>query len=73
MQHNFKNLKIWMYAMDLTAEVHQITKLFPKHETYGLISQMNRAARRSFKYSGRIQPWQQTLCSVFKLQFGFLF
>ena len=30
--------------MDLVAEVYCLTQLFPKHETYGLASQIQRAA-----------------------------
>ena len=44
MNHNFKNLKIWKLSMEVTSEIHQICLGFPKNETYGLISQMNRAA-----------------------------
>ncbi len=44
MKHNFKNLKIWMISMEITADIHKICLTFPKIEIYGLISQMNRAA-----------------------------
>jgi four helix bundle protein len=30
--------------MDLTVEIYRVTTDFPKHETYGLTSQMRRAA-----------------------------
>ena len=42
--HNFRNLQIWKDAMDLTQAVYEITEVLPKMETYGLISQMTRAA-----------------------------
>ncbi|RCW91446.1 four helix bundle protein [Winogradskyella arenosi] len=42
--HNFKKLKIWKESMDLVSESYKITRSFPKFETYGLISQMNRCA-----------------------------
>ena len=42
MRHNFKNLKIWILAMDITNDIYKLTSKFPKSETYGLISQMNR-------------------------------
>jgi len=42
--HNFKKLKIWNESMDLVSESYKITRSFPKFETYGLISQMNRCA-----------------------------
>ena len=44
MRHNFKNLKIWILAMDITNDIHKISLDFPKNEIYGLVSQMNRAA-----------------------------
>ena len=40
----FKDLRIWQDAMDLTEEVYRATIDFPKHELYGLTSQMRRAA-----------------------------
>ena len=42
--HNFRNLQIWKDAMDLAQAVYEITEAIPKMETYGLISQMTRAA-----------------------------
>jgi four helix bundle protein len=42
--HNFRELKIWQEAIKITKLTYQLTKLFPPAETYGLTSQMNRAA-----------------------------
>lgn len=42
--HNFKKLKIWSDSMELVSSSYKITKTFPKFETYGLMSQMNRCA-----------------------------
>ena len=42
--HNFKKLKIWNESMKLVSESYKITRSFPKFETYGLMSQMNRCA-----------------------------
>lgn len=42
--HNFKKLKIWNESMKLVSESYKITRTFPKFETYGLMSQMNRSA-----------------------------
>ncbi|MDM7921781.1 MAG: four helix bundle protein, partial [Pyrinomonadaceae bacterium] len=39
-----KNLVAWQKSMDLVVAVYDVTKLLPKEETYGLISQMRRAA-----------------------------
>jgi four helix bundle protein len=41
---SFHDLRIWQEAMDLTVEIYRVTGGFPKHETYGLVSQMRRAA-----------------------------
>ena len=42
--HNFKKLKIWTESMQLVSESYKLTRSFPKFETYGLMSQMNRCA-----------------------------
>jgi four helix bundle protein len=39
-----KNLKVWQKSMDLCTKAYEITEVFPKHELYGLASQMRRAA-----------------------------
>ncbi len=41
---DFKNIKAWQHADDLTILVYQKTKSFPKVELYGLTSQLRRAA-----------------------------
>jgi four helix bundle protein len=41
--HNFRQLNIWKYAMQLAKSVYVLTKEFPGAEKYGLISQINRA------------------------------
>ena len=41
---SFQDLRIWQESMDLTVEIYRATNDFPRHETYGLISQMRRAA-----------------------------
>ncbi len=40
----YTDLDAWVEAMELTVMTYDLTKIFPKQETYGLISQMNRAA-----------------------------
>lgn len=42
--NRFKNLEIWKDAMKLAKEVHLLTATLPKHELYGLSSQLRRAA-----------------------------
>lgn len=44
MKHNFKNLKIWTISMEIASDVHKLCLTFPKNETYGLVSQMNRCS-----------------------------
>jgi len=42
--HNFKELKIWRTAMEITKEVYLITSELPKEEKFGLKSQLRRSA-----------------------------
>jgi four helix bundle protein len=42
--NSYKDLIVWQKAMDLAAEVHLLSKAFPKEELYGLASQVRRAA-----------------------------
>jgi four helix bundle protein len=42
--NSFRDLRVWQAAMDLVAEVYRLTRAFPKNETYGLASQIQRAA-----------------------------
>ncbi len=39
-----KDLDIWKKGIDLVADVYKFAKRFPKEETYGLSSQMQKAA-----------------------------
>jgi four helix bundle protein len=41
---DFKNLKVWTKAHELTLVVYRRTRVFPKEEMYGLTSQLRRAA-----------------------------
>ena len=41
---DFRNLKVWEKAHQLTLEIYRITKEFPKEELFGLTSQARRAA-----------------------------
>ena len=43
-QSSFRSLEVWDRAMELTVEVYSATQAFPKHEIYGVTSQMRRAA-----------------------------
>ena len=44
MAESFRELKVWKKAVDLALLVYEFTAEFPKRETYGLSSQMQRAA-----------------------------
>ncbi|MCX6039724.1 MAG: four helix bundle protein [Caldilinea sp.] len=41
---SYQELIVWQKAMDLVVNVYQITKGFPREETYGLTNQLRRAA-----------------------------
>jgi len=41
---SFQDLRIWRESMDLAVTIYSATDGFPKHEMYGLTSQMRRAA-----------------------------
>lgn len=41
---NFTNLKIWEKSHKLTLEIYKTTKLLPKSETFGIISQIQRSS-----------------------------
>jgi four helix bundle protein len=44
MTESYRNLIAWQKAKDLAVDVYRCTRKFPKDETYGLTSQMRRAA-----------------------------
>ncbi|HEY8204438.1 MAG TPA: four helix bundle protein [Pyrinomonadaceae bacterium] len=41
---SFRELRVWQAAMDLVEKVYARTQEFPKHEMYGLTSQIRRSA-----------------------------
>jgi four helix bundle protein len=40
----YRDLVVWRKAISLVTEIYRCTQLFPRQETYGLISQLRRAA-----------------------------
>ena len=44
MKHEYKDMKIWHKAREVNLLIYNLTANFPKEETYGLSSQMRRAA-----------------------------
>ena len=41
---DFRSLKVWQKAHELTLRVYTATRIFPKDELYGLTSQVRRSA-----------------------------
>lgn len=39
-----RDLKVWQIALDLTESLYRLSSDWPKHEQYGLVSQIRRAA-----------------------------
>ena len=44
MSHSYRDLVVWQEAKVLAIEVYRYSEQFPKHEIYGLTSQVRRAA-----------------------------
>lgn len=41
---SFRDLRVWQAGIELVRIVYELTSKFPRHEIYGLASQMQRAA-----------------------------
>lgn len=41
---SYKDLIVWQRAIELVKEIFKLTRDFPREETYGIVSQMRRAA-----------------------------
>ncbi len=41
---HYRELKVWQAAMDRAESCYQVTRTFPRSETFGLMSQIRRAA-----------------------------
>ncbi|CAN5147128.1 hypothetical protein BH09BAC6_BH09BAC6_08120 [soil metagenome] len=44
MSFKFEKLIVWQKAVDLAADVHELTRTFPKDELFILTAQIKRAA-----------------------------
>lgn len=44
MPRDFRSLKVWQKSHQLTLAIYNVTRTFPPEETYGMTSQMRRAA-----------------------------
>lgn len=42
--NSYKDLIVWQKSIQLVIAVYDLTRIFPKEEQYGLVSQMRRAA-----------------------------
>jgi four helix bundle protein len=42
--HNFKELKFWQKAVELSVSIYKTTSSFPSEEKFGLITQLRRAS-----------------------------
>jgi four helix bundle protein len=42
--NSFRDLRVWQISMDFVEIIYRHTRQFPKHEVYGLTSQIQRAA-----------------------------
>jgi len=41
---NYRKYEVWQISHSMTKEIYEITSTFPKHELFGLTSQIRRAA-----------------------------
>jgi len=41
---DFRQIRVWLKAHELTLEIYKTTARFPREEVYGLTSQLRRAA-----------------------------
>lgn len=42
--NDYRDLRVWIESVTLTAQIYEMTRLFPREEQFGLTSQMRRAA-----------------------------
>jgi four helix bundle protein len=75
---DFTDLETWQLARELRRDVYSVCKSFPKDETFGLISQIKRAASSvtaniaegfgRFSYQENIQFCRQSRGSVYEVR-----
>lgn len=41
---SYRDLRVWRKGMNLTERVYELTREFPSHEKFGLVSQLRRAS-----------------------------
>jgi four helix bundle protein len=69
MAFRFEDLQVWQKAMDLSEEINQLTKTFPKEEIYILTSQIKRSADSVILNIAEGSTGQSK--SIFKLFLGY--
>lgn len=66
---SFKDLNVWKEGHKLVLEIYEITKTFPKNETFGLTNQIRRAA---VSITSNISEGFNRISPKEKLQFYFI-
>ncbi len=76
--HDFTDLEAWQVARELRRDVYAVCKVFPREETFGLTSQIKRAAVSvtsnsaegfgRFSYQENIQFCRQSRGSVYEVR-----
>jgi len=71
---SYRDLEVWQKSMDLVVECYQITKKFPKAESYGLTSQLQRAAVSipANIAEGRERQYTKEFLQHLSIAYGFL-
>ena len=44
LMHDYRKLRVYGLAIDITTETYRLTRTLPRSERYGLVQQMNRAS-----------------------------
>jgi four helix bundle protein len=72
--NSFRDLKIWQNGLQLAKEVYLVSKLLPKDETFGLVSQMRRAvvSVSSNIAEGRARSTRKDFCQFLRISMGSL-
>ena len=75
---DFTDLEAWQVARDLRSDIYAVCKAFPKDETFGLVSQIKRAATSvtaniaegfgRYSYQENIQFCQHSRGSVYEVR-----
>src|SRR5437867_4119174 len=65
---DFRKLQVWEKAHQLALALYQVTASFPRDETYGLVSQIRRAAASmTYGFVGGFAAYVQTCTEAYAL------